>query len=280
MKTGIMMRSVLYICIVLLLISCNKESTFYVSEEVESTFNSMYPDAQSLEWEMIDGYVVGEFRNEGYYCKAWFHSDGKWLMTETSDLNYDKLSSIIRHNFELRYSTKYIEDVYKVEFSSIEARYVIEIEVDNISSYLFYIKSGEFFKQVDGSWNNRPIVIHQEILNYIYSNHENSYIIDATMYSYPIKIRINDKNIDRIVCFNSPTQWLATYWDVAESDVSSPAQKKLTQLLQTGDKVTKIYKMLYFEVEEKIYVFEINNGSDILFIKDDGTQVEIDNNFL
>ncbi len=49
----------------------------------KSTFATMYPGAQHVEWEMEYGKLSAEFYLDRHEKEAWFMTDGTWMFTET-----------------------------------------------------------------------------------------------------------------------------------------------------------------------------------------------------
>ena len=102
-----------------------------VSEAARAAFETRYPGASQVRWEMKGEYAVAEFawsdtRSAASGHAAWFvNADGKWSMTET-DIRFDELPEAVRRAFEAsEYASWRVDDVDKLERSGVEVIYVI-----------------------------------------------------------------------------------------------------------------------------------------------------------
>lgn len=253
--------------------ACNSNPKIKVSADIENALYDKYKDRDisSLEWRLVDGFFVGEFRMDGYHCKAWFDAEGEWHMTETTDIIYKDLPKDVRVTFESGDNGKARES-YKVEFSSVETRYIIETK----KSFFFYRSNGEQFKKVDGFWANRPIVIDGEILRFIVKNCDPvTSIIDADMHSTPIRVNIHEGegHDDRykIIYFDTPVMWLATVWKIQVSEVPAGVLKAVKELISESN-WDSVYRVEH-QVVRSAYGFKLKNGESFFF-NDDGEQVD------
>ncbi len=264
-----------FIGMLILFTGCQSNQDIIPSKKIENTLFEKYPDAVNLEWDVADGFWVGEFRNEGFHYKAWFTTDAKWLMSEISDLIYEKnLPEEIIYDFETnrQCSKSQIENIYKVEYAEIEPRYLIEIEREGTPVYMFYLRKGDLFKEVKNSWQNKPIVIPQEILSYIAKKHDpETTIYDATTDSQPIKIKVFEKRY-KTICFDTPDEWIATYWEVDYNDITEAALETFYKL--TGEKeADKQYKILYSTTAQEKN--DSVNSQKVSFLKEECTRAYV-----
>lgn len=290
MKTN---KIIPFILGILLFVSCNSKKDIDVDQDVENAFFQQYEDATSLEWDIVENkYWVAEFRNDGSYCRAWYNNNAQWLMTETNELLFDKdLPEEIVYDFtnNRKCAKDNIINICKVEFSDVETRYVIEVNKDNSGFYLFYRRKGELFKTIQNYWDNRPIIITQEISDYIREKHDQeTSIIDADLKDNPRKVEIYEKKY-KTICFDSFSEWLATYWEIEIDEVPELVQKALSDL--AGEKeVDGQFRLIYNASPEtntqtarknvsinleypRLYVFKLKNGTCI-YMNEHGEEVQ------
>lgn len=128
-----------------------------VSEAARAAFETRYPGASQVRWEMKGEYAVAEFAWNGTRAAAsghaaWFvNADGKWSMTET-DIRFDELPEAVRRAFEAgEYASWRVDDVDKLERSGVEVIYVIEVEQNGTEMDLYYTADGVLVKCVADS---------------------------------------------------------------------------------------------------------------------------------
>ena len=281
---------ILIIGLILSLWACNSDSKIKVPNEIEDALYEKYRDVDisSLEWDIIDNFFVAEYRKDRYHCKSWFSSNGNWLMTETMDLIFDKdIPNLIVEDFKKTGSTKNdVLEGYKVDFPDVASRYVLETR----TSFFFYRDNGDFLKKVDGAWKNRPIVIESEVLNYIKNSHVDTLttILDADMKSSPLHVTIFEGR-SKTIYFNSPTQWLATFWEVPPSEIPDNVRKTLIELSGDRNPVKRYYVEYHvpqtFNLQSRntlgdeknkknAYVFKFNDEKNAIYIDEIGEEVK------
>lgn len=277
--------------------ACNSESQIKVPDEIETALYEKYKDYSitSLEWSLEDNFFVGEYRRsktgESYYCKSWFDANGKWLMTETMDFacDNDLLSKVIQNFVDSGYSKSNIIEIYEVDFSEVERRYLIQTK----EKTFFYRSNGYLFKCENSNWENRPIVIDSRILNYISENFESTTtIIDADMKSAPLSVDIFEERY-KTVCFDSPTQWLATFWRIPSSEKTPDVAKEALAEITGGKTPSERYQMEYFfpqdmlmnfrsknsftseENKKIVYIFKFSDGvTNTVYIDESGQEIK------
>ena len=128
--------------------SCDDDHRFSASQEITKTFNSMYPNAERVEWEPEGGYTVAEFNFKGVESEAWFESNGTWVVTE-SDMNYAAIPQEVKTAFEAsEYKTWRKEEVNLLERRDLESIYIIEVESGETERDLHYSPTGKLLKTV------------------------------------------------------------------------------------------------------------------------------------
>ena len=114
-----------------------------VSNLVREAFNSKYPQAQSVEWEVKGNYAVASFHSEGTSHEAWYNpSSAEWYMTE-SDIPYEALPQPVKETFkQSEYAGWKIDDVDMLARAGMETIYVIEVEQGKQEVDLYYSPEG------------------------------------------------------------------------------------------------------------------------------------------
>ena len=52
---------------------------------IQTAFQTLYPQATDVEWEQMAGCYVAEFIADGQEIDVWFNKQAEWVMTETDD---------------------------------------------------------------------------------------------------------------------------------------------------------------------------------------------------
>lgn len=133
------------------LTSCEDDDGLNLSDipdPVLSSFESKYPSATYVEWEMRGGYFVAELWYDGAELDVWYKEDGSWAMTET-DMGVGLLSlpdAVLTSFMKSQYSEWYIDDTDKYERPG-ELFYRLEIQtVGQPERNLFYKEDGTLIK--------------------------------------------------------------------------------------------------------------------------------------
>lgn len=262
----------------LLMAACNSDMQVKVPGNIEDALYDRYPDSdiRALEWSLSDdGFFVAECRMDGYHCKVWFDASAHWYMTETSDLVYRSLPDNVRRHFE---STGLRErEAYRVDFDHVESRYVVEAD----RAYCFYrMNNGEFIKRVDGEWQNRPIVISEDMLHTVGEKFGTQpvSIVDADTENSPLRLNLYEGEVPddryRVMYFDTPAAWLATVWGVGLGEVP-PAVLEAARAVVDDSRWQAVYRVEHQCMEhkcmERAYGFRLDSGTRLYFA-DDGRQ--------
>lgn len=126
-----------YLCVafvsLVLMSSCENDDDIRwsdVPQAVVKSFETMYPNANGVEWEKNRGYYVAEFWSNAV-IDAWFDTKGEWRMTET-DLGKSlaALPDAVQKAFaDSQYATWRVDDLDKYERPS-DTFYLIEVETN------------------------------------------------------------------------------------------------------------------------------------------------------
>ncbi len=80
------MKRIIFFCFTVLLLgacSNNDDLGTHISDEIQTTFQDMYPGAKGVEWGKIGVYKVAYFTYNGSQLTAWYNQESVWCMTET-----------------------------------------------------------------------------------------------------------------------------------------------------------------------------------------------------
>ena len=114
-----------------------------IPQAVTNNFNSMFPDAKSIDWkEKLTDYQVFFLKNDSK-CEAKFNLDGKWISTERQ-INNDSIPEEIKKNLRLsKYADWNIQSAYVLEFPDQDNQYHVVVTKDDFpNKILFFTKAG------------------------------------------------------------------------------------------------------------------------------------------
>lgn len=205
--------------------SCDKDNddNYTPDQEIVNVLNTMYPNAQRVEWELKNGYHVADFTLDGIEKETWISQQATWVMTE-SDLTFNTLPEAVQNGFKKgEYKDWKIEDIDFLERTEIAPVYVIEVEQGNQEIDLFYAEDGILVKAVIDTDNDEdsylPGIITEEIKTAILARYPGAILLDAETDKGIIEIDIRHDNINKEVHFNNQNEWLYTSWEVLLSQV-------------------------------------------------------------
>ena len=196
-----------------------------VSNLVREAFNSKYPQARSVEWEVKGNYAVASFHSEGTSHEAWYNpSSAEWYMTE-SDIPYEALPQPVKETFkQSEYAGWKIDDVDMLARAGMETIYVIEVEQGKQEVDLYYSPEGVLTRtEVDNDSDYYEDFIPQPDLDdfsaLIKEMYPNARILDIEKEKDYMEVSIWDENKEKDVYFDSKKTWVGTSWDVRASEL-------------------------------------------------------------
>lgn len=98
-----------------------------VPSEVKTAFQSKFPDAKKVEWEMEDGLYEAEFKMKGNEMSATFDSKGIWKETET-EIKVKNLPKAVSNMLANEFPGFEIDEACQVESAEHGSCYEVEIE--------------------------------------------------------------------------------------------------------------------------------------------------------
>lgn len=274
MKTKVFLF--MLVCSVCGFVSCNDDDNYLPDDVVVRAFESKYPEAARVEWEVKGGYKVADFRIGTYDTEAWFQTNGEWIFTET-DVRFDELPEAVKSSFSSGdYASWRVDDVDKLERADAEVVYVIEVEQGNQDIDLYYSESGILVKAISDAVNNNyePLSLSKEIIDEVSRMYPGAPIYDFEREGVYIEVDILDGKVHKEVVFDNDGAWVYTEWEVRTSDVP----EVVMATLNSGE--YQNYRIDDVDIREKpdglYYIFELESGNKEVYctIKSDGTVVK------
>lgn len=254
-----------------------------VSNLVREAFNSKYPQARSVEWEVKGNYAVASFHSEGTSHEAWYNpSSAEWYMTE-SDIPYEALPQPVKETFkQSEYAGWKIDDVDMLARAGMETIYVIEVEQGKQEVDLYYSPEGVLTRtEVDNDSDYYEDFIPQPDLDdfsaLIKEMYPNARILDIEKEKDYMEVSIWDENKEKDVYFDSKKTWVGTSWDVRASELPQ-AVKQAVNARYSGFTIDDA-EYVQTPVSEEWYIIDLENKStdeevENLRIKADGTWIK------
>ncbi|MCD7963069.1 MAG: PepSY-like domain-containing protein [Rikenellaceae bacterium] len=240
------------------------------NQEVERTFNSMYPNARDKEWEISNGYYVADFRLSGNDTEAWFDQNGKWYMTVT-DLAFRELPQPVKNSFNLsEWAVWNIDDCDKIERNGVETVYIIEVETGNNEAHLVFSQSGELIK-ASGKKQSKPTLTDAVILigidDYISKNHPAGTIINIDPDNIKIEVDILDGGRKKEILFDNYGGWISTTSEVFLNEIPTVVTSALMETEYGNYRIDYINHIETPSVS--YYIFELETGNKDVELKID-----------
>ena len=66
---------------------------------IQTAFQTLYPQATDVEWEQMAGCYVAEFIADGQEIDVWFNKQAEWVMTETDVESLEKVPAPVAEAF-------------------------------------------------------------------------------------------------------------------------------------------------------------------------------------
>lgn len=273
MKT---LKTMTMVITALFFLSCEKG--FEPIDSVKSTFDSMFPKAKQIEWEMEDGYYVAEFRDDGKEKKAWFDQQAIWWLTET-DIPKSQLPDAISQAIAASaYSSWRIDDIDYIEKKDATPFYVIEIESNGQDVDLYYFADGTFLGEKNDDDHNTPSpgMANEQIKSAVFNKYPNAKIIDVDIERDHIEIELVYGGVYWEMYMDTAYNWIRSErdyrWTNVPEVVKSALEAKGFTFNTNKDEVDQeVYPEN--EIDVIVYHFEIDKEpNDVhVLIREDGT---------
>lgn len=117
-----------------------------VPEEVQETFEEMFPTVRVVDWELKNNYYKAEFVRQTFETDAWFKQDGTWAMTATDYGSLiTELPEAVQETFNKSQYTGWIVDGAVYYERTSDSFCEIEVETDGSPDIsVFYDTDGNY----------------------------------------------------------------------------------------------------------------------------------------
>lgn len=116
------------------------------TKEVENAFTAKFPKATNVKWDKENAHEFeASFLENGMKHSANFSDKGTWLETE-SEITFDKLPMKIQTAFNASHKVAKIKAVAKIETSTKETNYEIEVKKSLKTVEYLYNSEGKLIK--------------------------------------------------------------------------------------------------------------------------------------
>ena len=113
---------------------------------IQTAFQTLYPQATDVEWEQMAGCYVAEFIADGQEIDVWFNKQAEWVMTETDVESLEKVPAPVAEAFMSSTMTGMrLRDIRIITFPKHPTVIIIEVEQYNSDEefQLFYAPDGK-----------------------------------------------------------------------------------------------------------------------------------------
>lgn len=247
--------------------SCTKDNGGSAQNEipqaVKAAFESMFPDAVSVNWSMRDGFAVARFRiaenisavsalsavSAERNTVAWFlMSDASWKMTET-EITFNELPSAVRDAFA---QTEYAsapwtvdDDVDVLVRENAETVYVIDAEKNEggteTNVELYYSEDGILVHETvktekdDDHYDMLPEKPSAGVSSWLEEHFPGARIVDYDEEDGTVEVEFIYEGRKHEAVFDHSGNWLYTKTDLRRSDLDSIDSQVLSTLRENPD---------------------------------------------
>ncbi len=241
------------------------------NDAVKSTFDSKYPSATKVSWEMKGGYYVADFNFNKKEASSWLDQQGVWLMTET-DSRYEDLPEVIKNAFKAsEYGEWHVDDIDMLERPDMETMYILEVEKGNQEYDLYYSPEGILIKAIidtddgDDQENYLPTALSERIKSFLQSKYPQARIIETEREKGFVEVDIIDGKTHREVVFTTEGEWISTKTEISKTSVPQNVMNALQASEYGNYSIDDIY--LIDTPESSYYYFELESGLKDIDIK-------------
>lgn len=121
-----------------------------VPQAVKTSFDNMFPNAKSIEWEKVAPWFVADFQENTFGKEAWYTASGQWAMTGT---DYGTITTFlpveVQNSFQQSIYSDWVVDDVDVYERVADTVCVIEVEAPGFDDItLFYDSDGTLLNTV------------------------------------------------------------------------------------------------------------------------------------
>ena len=237
MKTTRHLFLTLVACMAVLMAACSdddgqKPSSGTIPDSVVAAFNSQYPDASNVSWEIKGEYAVASFTidetrsSDAGRNRAWYHlSDGRWAMSDF-DIPYAMLPEAVKTAFE---GSEYAQSPWRIDDDDVEVitrhgydetLYVIDVEKNENGTEteveLYYTADGILVNTiVDAERDNDhsdmlPGNSPTTITEWINQHFPGARIVDIDVERNGTEVEIIQDGMKHEIWFDASSAWVST----------------------------------------------------------------------
>lgn len=208
-----------------------EKSLPHIENEAATEFERLYPGTKVKQWAETEGYMVADFKKDGFKGESWF-DNGNWIMTITC-ITLDQLPEKTLTTFRSSgYSDWELTGCRKIDREGRETIYVIDVERNKVRFDLYYNQSGILVRSVNATETKRKTVdfipreIPPAISDGIKKIHPNAIIFEVASNSTSFAIDIIDNNTGKKAFFDNNGDWLYTTHELTAADSLPTAVRK------------------------------------------------------
>lgn len=268
--------------------SCDKDDDgkLQVTAELQEAFEAKYPNVSShVDWTRNGEFYEAGFSESGYENKAWFTTDGVWVMTEY-DIRYEQLPEAVKEAFEAsQYASWKLDDVDKIEKSDMSTLYVLEIESGELEYELSYLEDGTLIRE-STEWDDHVPVSPgniTEVKDLVLEMYPQAKILDIEEDDGGIEVEIRDGRLQKDVFFvrkDGALLWAYTSYEMDDDNwslIPDAVKQTLRQLVQEGWEIDD--DIDYYEnasgVFYRVEVEDRNDNEKHIYISETGELAQI-----
>ncbi|MBI1223359.1 MAG: hypothetical protein GC180_12200 [Bacteroidetes bacterium] len=113
-----------------------------IPAEVKAAFQSKFPNAEKVKWEMEEGYYDAEFKQKGTEMSAEFSAKGEWIETEM-EIKSSQLPKAVQDQIKAAYPGYEIDHAMQVESAKFGNCFEVEMEKGSTEINVHYSADGK-----------------------------------------------------------------------------------------------------------------------------------------
>ncbi|MDR1645424.1 MAG: PepSY-like domain-containing protein [Tannerellaceae bacterium] len=192
------------------------------NEEVQNTFDSRYPGAQSVAWSIEKDYYVATFTLASGSANAWFNQEGEWLLSVKEQSGEHLSHKITEAFYNSNYAAWSVEEINILERLNMGVLYVINVSEGNRRADIYYSKLGNLVKVNNQDCHNTvhyPVLIPPEIHHVIDSLFSRPEIIDLWQGEMSVNIGLLNDSSYYFVVFSATYDWICFFQDLTKEEI-------------------------------------------------------------
>ena len=140
------MKKYIFVALTVLISYATTFAQSKTNNKVETAFKSKFPNATKIKWGKENEHEYeANFTENGVKYSANFSDKGEWLETE-SPITFDKLPEKVKTAFSVAHKNENVKAIAKIDVSTGETQYEIEVAKGLKTMAYFYNSSGKLVK--------------------------------------------------------------------------------------------------------------------------------------